>query len=103
MESAVFAETVTDCQHHIDKSIKKCPYEELKRYIRTRWTIASSYNGEYSRMDSPLHQEISTIISYESYHPIIRKFRNQRMSLKRVYNSNLEALHKRYTRHKVKK
>jgi hypothetical protein len=34
MESAVFAQTKTECQYHINESIQHCPYEDLKRYLR---------------------------------------------------------------------
>lgn len=97
MESAVFAETVTDCQQQIDESIRNCPYDDLKRYIRTKWNIESSYQWSVlHRMNNPLLCEITTINPCESYHSLIRKYTNQRMSLKECTIQIVDLIQKRY-------
>jgi hypothetical protein len=97
MEAAVFAETVTDCQQNIDESIRNCPYDDLKRYIRTKWSIESSYQWSvHHRMDIPLLCEITTINPCESYHSLIRKYTNPRMSLKECTVQIIDLIQKRY-------
>jgi hypothetical protein len=60
--TAVFAETLADCQYHLIESLKHCPYEDLKRYIKSQWTLESSRQWSlYARQDLPLVGEITTI------------------------------------------
>jgi hypothetical protein len=74
LERALFAETAEVCSWNIMESIKRCPYDDLKRYIRTKWNPVSSARWSiYSRLFSPVLREVTTINACESYHALIRK------------------------------
>jgi hypothetical protein len=97
MQTAVFAETLADCQYHLNESLKHCPYEDLKRYIKSQWTLESSGQWSlYARKGFPLVGEITTINPCESYHSLVRLCTDSSMSLLDCTGQILTLIKKRF-------